>query len=76
MRTHLIAALAAIALLQACQSGSYGAWPRPPVPGTVREYPCRYTTRKPDLNGGLEDGAWAHVPWSEPFMDKIGRAHV
>lgn len=71
-RTRLAASLAAIALLEACQNAAYGPWPRTPVPGTVRDYACRYTSRRPDLDGGLEDGPWAHAPWSDPFLDIEG----
>ncbi len=67
-------ALAAAFLLQACQSDAYGPWPREPMPGTQREYVCRYTRRAPTLDGVLDDEVWSHAPWSEPFVDIEGPA--
>ena len=71
-RLRTAALVAVIALLQACQNAAYGPWPRAPVPGTVREYPCRHTSKAPDLEGVLDDGVWAKAPWSEPFLDIEG----
>lgn len=56
----------------ACQRSAYGPSPRTPMLGTQRDYPCRYTLTRPDLDGGLDDAVWASVPWSEPFIDIEG----
>ncbi len=58
--------------LAACQSGAYGPWPRPLTPGTVRRYPCRFTTTPPVIDGVLDDPQWSNAPWSEPFVDIEG----
>lgn len=58
--------------MQGCQSAAYGPWPRETMPGTLREYACRYTKEKPSLDGSLQDSVWQHAPWSEPFVDIEG----
>ena len=67
-----LAFLPLVASIVACQGRAYGPWPRQPMPGTQREYACRFTSQKPDLDGGLEDAVWATAPWSEPFLDIEG----
>jgi Carbohydrate family 9 binding domain-like len=64
--------LVTLSALAACQHSAYGPAPRRPIEGTQRDYACRYTREKPDLDGGLEDGVWATAPWSEPFLDAEG----
>ncbi len=54
--------------VQGCQSAAYGPWPRSPVAGTQRTYPCTYTAEKPSLDGSLTDPVWQLAPWSEPFV--------
>jgi len=76
--------LAALCALASCQDTAYAPWPLEMVPGTVRQYSCRYTSRPPVINGLLEEdewdsnqeavvkNAWKNAPWSEAFLDIQG----
>jgi len=70
-RASVILLVVGLLAAGACQSSAYGPWPRRTPPGTQREYPCRFTTEKPILDGRLDDRAWVVAPWSEPFFDAV-----
>lgn len=59
-----------LACSTACQNAAYGPWPRPLVPGTQREYPCRFTHERPALDGQLEHGRLVRIESAEGAMPK------
>jgi len=47
-----------------------------PPPSRPRSYVCLRVPSAPTLDGALDDQAWRHIPWSEPFVDIEGDARL
>jgi len=80
-RTSLaILAAAVVPLALAAQAPKDPVFPPPgdPTPQKPafppRTYDCRFTQVPPEIDGRLDDAAWARAPWTEEFIDIQGPA--